>query len=108
MAKQMLRVTISLMVATALRPLYGKDQAAEARVWDLRLESIGWQVNPNGELISVAEAARHLGQAESTTRRLIGVKGAGGSCYHDDLQSVSPTLGRVRDDRSVTTGQTDP
>ena len=65
-------VTDSLQVPVSLRPLYSQDRAPLAVLFDARLEAIGWQVNQQVGYIGTAEAARLLGKAETTTRRMMG------------------------------------
>lgn len=70
---QIERATPTLMAPTAVRPLYATTTpVSTVAEIDSRLESAAWQVAVNGETVGVAEAARILQMAESTTRRLFG------------------------------------
>jgi hypothetical protein len=72
MQSELSAATETLLIPVAFRPLYAKDLASRAVLYDGRLEALGWQVGAGPECIGTAEAARLLGQAQTTTRRLMG------------------------------------
>ena len=62
----------TLLIPVAFRPLYSKELASQAVLYDGRLEALGWQVGAGEDCVGTAEAARLLGMAQSSTRRLMG------------------------------------
>ncbi len=63
----------TLMVASALRPLYGTYQEPEViGVVNSRLEAAGWQVDAHDDSINVTQVAALLGLTEKAVRRLMG------------------------------------
>ncbi len=63
----------TLMVACALRPLYGTSQEPEViGAINSRLEAAGWQVEADESNINIAQVAALLGLTEKAARHLMG------------------------------------